>query len=504
MFGTSFKQLPPPKNVGHIPRATLTLEALEDRTAPAVVFNDSYEFSNEYWGPVSIEVTVTEEQIGGEDVYLWEYAVSNDNFPDIGYFALPALDPNNYGLDGIKLTVGALDTTQSGWMGGIDYDTDRPFFTTDAYIWWEIGNDEIDLGHSGVFSFRTTPTTIGSGTGIVKDAPGIAPVVIGAIAAPVAREPWIVRTKDDVVDDEPLVSIREAVTWVLGNQGKAPDNTVVLDVAGPITLDPGPGKGQIVLGQDGQTKEINIRGPLGTTVTIQRSGGTHRIFHVKPNTTVGLSNLELKNGMVVNQAGGAILSEGNLTIDGCIFAENEATGSLGGAIAVTGGSLVVQGVSRFTGNSAALGGAIHISERRPADISACEFVLNSATGQGGAIYIVSSSNATATPVTLSNVDVNGNLASDRGGGIMVSAAAQGAAGTQLVISSSTVRNNVASATNSKGGGVFFGAGVISLLGVTFQDNEAHSGDGIYYVTGTTLNPFSVYYFINDSWADGSY
>lgn len=179
-----------------------------------MVFNDTYEWSN-MWGAVSIEVTVTEEQVGGEDVYLWEYAVSNDDFSDIGYFALPVFEPYpSYpiGLDGIRLTVGALDTTQTGWMGGIDYATDRPLNVEDAYIWWEIGNDEIDLGQSGTFSFRTTPTTISSGQGIVKDATGIAPTIIGGIAAPEAREPWIVRTKYDVVDDEPLVSIREAVT----------------------------------------------------------------------------------------------------------------------------------------------------------------------------------------------------------------------------------------------------------------------------------------------------
>jgi hypothetical protein len=172
-----------------------------------------------------------------------------------------------------------------------------------------------------------------------------------------------------------------------------------------------------------------------------------------------------------------------------------------------GGSLIIKGdsemLSRFTGNSSSLGGAVYISAGVAADIRRSEFVLNSATLYGGAIYIQSSSGQNATSVTLENVDVNGNLASGgRGGGIMVSAAS--GAGTQLVVASTQIRNNVAQGATSKGGGIFFGAGVISLLGVTFQDNEANSGDGIYYVTGTTLNPFSIYYFINDTWADGPY
>lgn len=79
---------------------------------------------------------------------------------------------------------------------------------------------------------------------------------------------------------------------------------------------------------------------------------------------------------------------------------------------------------------------------------------------------------------------------------MVSAVGSGA-GTSLVLSSTQIRNNIVTAGNGKGGGVFFGAGVISLLGVVFQDNTANSGDGMYRVNGTAIFPNPVVAYIND-------
>jgi hypothetical protein len=42
------------------------------------------------------------------------------------------------------------------------------------------------------------------------------------------------------------------------------------------------------------------------------------------------------------------------------------------------------------------------------------------------------------------------------------------------------------AITTKGGGVYFGAGTITLAGVTIDDNTAVSGTNLYRVTGTTL------------------
>jgi hypothetical protein len=189
------------------------------------------------------------------------------------------------------------------------------------------------------------------------------------------------------------------------------------------------------------------------------------------------------------------------------FLHGQLAGGLGGAINASGGTLTVNGTSgnptRFTGNSSSFGGAVYISAGVAADINWSEFVLNSATLYGGAIYIQSSSGENATSVALANVDVNGNLASGgRGGGIMVSGAS--GAGTELVVASTQIRNNNAQGATSKGGGIFFGAGSIGLFGVTFSDNDANSGDGIYYVTGTWLDPNSFYWFNNDWWDEGSY
>jgi hypothetical protein len=67
-----------------------------------------------------------------------------------------------------------------------------------------------------------------------------------------------------------------------------------------------------------------------------------------------------------------------------------------------------------------------------------------------------------------------------------------------------ISNNIVSAANGKGGGVFFGAGVIYLFGVVFQDNDANSGDGMYRVNGTAIGFFPTVTYINDTEVIGPY
>ena len=85
---------------------------------------------------------------------------------------------------------------------------------------------------------------------------------------------------------------------------------------------------------------------------------------------------------------------------------------------------------------------------------------------------------TATSVSISNADVNGNVATDSGGGIFVSAVESGT-GTELSVSSTTIQNNVVTSGTGKGGGLFFASGTLGLFGVTFSDNTAFDGNGFY-------------------------
>jgi CSLREA domain-containing protein len=115
-------------------------------------------------------------------------------------------------------------------------------------------------------------------------------------------------------------------------------------------------------------------------------------------------------------SGGAIHSDGNLTIDNCRFENNTATG-FGGALNLNGaGTLVTIRNSTLAGNSAGFGGAIRMT--RSVVVQNSTLVGNVArnaagAGQGGAIE------NTGGNLTLANVTVSDND-SVSGGGIFSS------------------------------------------------------------------------------------
>ncbi len=117
--------------------------------------------------------------------------------------------------------------------------------------------------------------------------------------------------------------------------------------------------------------------------------------------------------------GGAIHSDGNLTIDNCRFENNTATG-FGGALNLNGtGTLTTIRNTTFAGNSAGFGGAIRMT--RSVVVENSTFVGNVARnaagqGQGGAIE------NTGGNLTLTNVTVSGND-SVSGGGLFSSGTA---------------------------------------------------------------------------------
>ena len=114
-------------------------------------------------------------------------------------------------------------------------------------------------------------------------------------------------------------------------------------------------------------------------------------------------------------SGGAIFSDGNLTIDNCRFENNTASG-FGGALNVNTGTVTVRN-STFDGNSAGFGGAIRMTNG--VTVESSTFVGNIADngaghGQGGAIE------SWGGNLTLTNVTVSGNSAVSGGGGIFSS------------------------------------------------------------------------------------
>ena len=200
----------------------------------------------------------------------------------------------------------------------------------------------------------------------------------------------------------------------------------------------------------------------------------------------------------INDDGGAIRSEGALTIRGCTFTGNsstyrypETTGDRifhgGGAIFQFGGTLEITD-SGFTGNSAAeCGGAVHLyyGEGR---ITGSTFTSNKAE-TGGALQLVH------TAATIENNTIDSNTADNavskargyyhagKGGGIFAYTM-----NNKIYLTNNHIKGNKALNTKQnpytgKGGGITVGTffnGEVIIKGGVIEENEAEMGGGIDY------------------------
>lgn len=216
---------------------------------------------------------------------------------------------------------------------------------------------------------------------------------------------WIlVDTEADVVDpNDGVTSLREAIELAPGG------TTIVFDerLVKTITLD-----SELTI-----AKSITID---GEDRVVLDGGKKNRIFKIigeNEDSHAILRNLTLQNGKAKSQnKGGAIYSEGRLTIENSTFIGN--SGFVGGAVENNGGNLTIKN-STFSDNHADFGGAVGCE-------GGCLTIVNSVltrnsvssiygagNGRGGAIYMQEG-------VTyLYNCTVAGNTATVRGGGLCV-------------------------------------------------------------------------------------
>lgn len=166
-------------------------------------------------------------------------------------------------------------------------------------------------------------------------------------------------------------------------------------------------------------KAITVRSlngdPAACVIDCEGGTGERRAFHFRngegPDSVV--AGFTIRNGLALG--GGAIRCETGTspTISGCIFENNQVYGSTnGGAICTDGGLTIID--CRFTGNSApgGGGGAVFCETGAPW-ITGNTFSSNSAV-YGGALYIRSTLEA-----QISENRVSGS-SSNRGGGIYIS------------------------------------------------------------------------------------
>ncbi|MCI5778871.1 MAG: hypothetical protein MR051_03500, partial [Lentisphaeria bacterium] len=178
----------------------------------------------------------------------------------------------------------------------------------------------------------------------------------------------------------------------------------------------------------------------------------------------------------ISGLGGALYSKGTSWIDGGVFSNNAATGSHGGAIFATKGTLNVSGTT-FADNTAANGGAVKVDGTADANANIADalFVGNVSTGLGGAL----SMDGLTTTVTGSTFTGNSAVT---GGAIYMNA------GT-MSISGSTIAGNI---VNNSGGAIGIVGGSLTVAGTVVSGNSSTStdtsyGGGAISVSGGMLN-----------------
>lgn len=235
------------------------------------------------------------------------------------------------------------------------------------------------------------------------------------------------------------------------------------------------------VGQFSITSSMTINGSAAANLSVSGNNAS-RVFSVSANSTVVMTGFRLTAGNGNgSQGGGAILNNGDLTLNNMIVQANGiAETGLGGGIRTEG-----------TGNRLTVSGGS---------------ILDNMASRGGAIY------GDGTSINLSNVTISGNTVAFVGGGIStnggtlnvtggsvtgntaVNSAGGGiyASNTAVTVTNASITNN--RADGSDGGGMYITGGSSTITDSTFSGNTTRrTGGGIYFVsgahsvTGTTLS-----------------
>jgi hypothetical protein len=233
----------------------------------------------------------------------------------------------------------------------------------------------------------------------------------------------------------------------------------ILEVRDPVHTEAG-----IVVG-----KNITIRGRGADSTVVQAhrtpEESTERVFLIEKGARVALERMTIRHGKSnEDNCGGGILSEGTLTLRGCVIRANMANG--GGGVCNRGGEAVLTVINSTIRDNVA--GAT---------------VANSlACGNGGGIRTGSGTLRMINTTVVANSTVTGR---GRGGGIHI-----GCGGT-AVFTNTTISGNTASPQSDQkvsrkqqghGGGVNL-HGALRLVNCTITGNQALGPGGGVYVRG---------------------
>lgn len=292
---------------------------------------------------------------------------------------------------------------------------------------------------------------------------------------------------DDIVDTAGCqsggpCSLRSAI--LLANVDPELDTVVLAPGTYTLTI---AGQGE----DDGQLGDLDIKSDLRmiggggnidadpSKTVIKGEGINDRIFDMYSGTTgyqVSFQALTITGGNLANTdgygMGGGLAAEmkgGSLTIDNCIFTDNQVTepGAQGGAVFVQDDATRVTITdSVFSNNQATSNGGAVYTMTNSVQISETTFKDNVAGANGGG-HFLGSRTQTDNAVLEANT-FEGNQAGEAGGGLFIDQ-----------IEDATVQNTTISGNQAReGGGLHVRLGTFLGQHLTITDNNATTGAGI--------------------------
>jgi|GEM_PF-651193 len=249
-------------------------------------------------------------------------------------------------------------------------------------------------------------------------------------------------------------------------------------VTGTISLT----KGDLLI-----TKNVTITGPGASTLTIDGTSNTNRIFEIQAAATITGLTISHGNTSGITNGGGIYVNGGTLTLINSVISNNGTSGSTvnGGGIYINSPGLNTFSSTTFSGNTAVSGGGVYVAAGNVTIIGGAingNTSLGSASVNdgGGGLYMISPGTLTVTSGTFS-----GNKAKT-GGGLYATA------GT-VNISGSVFGGNVTTSSTLNEGGAglkLYDASSNAFPNVTVQsstflgNSSANYGGAVYALTGT--------------------
>ena len=230
------------------------------------------------------------------------------------------------------------------------------------------------------------------------------------------------------------------------------------------------------------TKNLTIKGE-GTSVVLD-ANEKHRIFNVQNGVSLKLKDITLKKGKGSQGAGvhviGASLELENVTITEC---KNNANSGEGGAIYISSssnGRLWIRGSSKIVQNQAEKGAGIYIDTNSDANIieDSAEISVNicQSNGQGGGIYLYKGSLVLQGNAKILNNE--SSVGTDGGGGVYISEHGTLTIKDSCIIQGNKAKNSGGSSITGNGGGIC-NLGKLIMEGGEIKENEAKLGGAVY-------------------------